>query len=99
MGRVGLVYGLAVAATAPAVALRLTGYGLPPPAAALLFGLGVLGAGFLLSWAAEATEAHITPGLTLALLTVLPSTRWTSTTPTRPAGTRGRSTSSTPPPT
>lgn len=75
MGRVGLVYGLAVAATVPALALRLTGAGLPPPAAALLFGLGVLGAGFLLSWAAEAAEGHITPGLTLALLalvTVLP---------------------------
>ncbi len=75
LGLMAVPYGLAVLATLPALALRLTGAGLPPPAAALLFGLGVLGAGFLLSWAAEAAEAHISPGLTLALLalvTVLP---------------------------
>ena len=75
MRKLLLPVGLAVAATLPGLGVRLSGAPVPAPVQALLFGLAILGAGFLLSWAAEAAERHISPGLTLALLalvTVLP---------------------------
>ena len=46
-----------------------------PSAAALLFGLGIVGAAFLLSWAAETAQLDISAGLAaavLALIAVLP---------------------------
>ncbi|HXF56295.1 MAG TPA: sodium:proton exchanger [Actinomycetota bacterium] len=66
---------LAVLATVPGVSLRLTGTHLPPPLAALLLGMAVVGAAFLLSWAAEAVQLDISSGLAiglLALIAVLP---------------------------
>ncbi len=73
----GLVHFLipAVAATAPGLVMRLAGLHAPAPLSAILFGVAILGAGFLLSWAAEAAETHISQGLAiagLALITVLP---------------------------
>lgn len=73
--RAALTIGLAAAATVPGVALRVTGTHLPPPLAALLLGLAVVGAAFLLSWAAEAVQLDISSGLAiglLALIAVLP---------------------------
>lgn len=66
---------LALAAALPGVALRVAGKHLGPLPDAAIFGVALLGAGFLLSWGAEAAEEHVSQGLTLAVLalvTVLP---------------------------
>ncbi|MBA2382836.1 MAG: sodium:proton exchanger [Chloroflexi bacterium] len=66
---------LAGAATAPALVVRLAGLQPAPIVAVALFGASILGAGFLLSWGAEAAEAHVAQGVALAglaLVTVLP---------------------------
>src|SRR5918911_2403259 len=44
---------------------------LPPPLAALVFGVAIIGAAFTLSWAAEAAQVDISAGLALALLALL----------------------------
>jgi cation:H+ antiporter len=67
-GRQGLAIGLAIGITAPAVILRLTQLHVPDPAAALLYGLAIVGAAFLLSWAAEAAQLDISAGLAIAVL-------------------------------
>ncbi|RLK54290.1 sodium:proton exchanger [Actinokineospora cianjurensis] len=67
--------GAAAVATAPGVFLGVTGVHLTPPLAALLFGVAVIGAAFVLSWVAEAVQVDISPGLAitvLALIAVLP---------------------------
>ncbi|MBV8951749.1 MAG: sodium:proton exchanger [Actinobacteria bacterium] len=62
---------LAAAATAPGLALRLTGAESEPAIAALLFGIAVVGAAFLLAWGAEALELDVSKGLALALLALI----------------------------
>jgi cation:H+ antiporter len=65
----------AFAITGPALYLKLTGLHMTPPLSALIFGLGVLGAAFLLSWAAEVAQMDIPRALAvavLALIAVLP---------------------------
>jgi cation:H+ antiporter len=44
---------------------------LSPPLAALVFGVAIIGAAFVLSWAAEAAQVDISAGLALALLALL----------------------------
>ena len=44
---------------------------LPPPLAALVFGVAIIGAAFVLSWAAEAAQVDISAGLALTLLALL----------------------------
>lgn len=44
---------------------------LPPPLAAAVFGAGIVGAAFVLAWAAEAAQVDISAGLALAVLAVL----------------------------
>jgi cation:H+ antiporter len=44
---------------------------LPAPLAALVFGIAIVGAAFVLSWAAEAAQVDISAGLALALLALL----------------------------
>lgn len=71
----GLYLALAVAAMVPALALRIGGWRPNALLDALLFGLAILAAGFLLSWGAEAAEKRISAGLIVAmvaLITVLP---------------------------
>lgn len=66
---------IAAAVTAPGIWAGLTHPGLPHPVEALLFGLSIVGAAFLLSWAAEAAQVDISAGLAtavLALIAVLP---------------------------
>lgn len=70
-----LAIGLALLAAFPAFAIRLAGLTLPVEAATLLFGLGIVGAAFCMSWGAEAAERDIPRALaliTVALLAVLP---------------------------
>ena len=59
---------LAVAITFPGVFLRLTNAHLSDPVLALLFGLAIVGAAFLLSWAAEVAQLDISAGLAIAVL-------------------------------
>lgn len=66
---------VALLATMPALYLRLTGWYPSPLLDTALFGVGILAAGFMLSWGAEAAESRISQGLILAivaLVTVLP---------------------------
>ena len=75
MKRFLLLVALAVAATLPALVLRLVGWRPSPFVDVAAFGVAILAAGFLLSWGAETAEAHIAQGLILAafaLVTVLP---------------------------
>lgn len=75
MGRFNLSVALAVLATLPGFYLRLTHTQVAPPVEAGVFFVAILGAGFLLSWGAEAAEEHVSQGLAigvLALITVLP---------------------------
>ena len=70
-----LYVALAIAATLPGFYLRFTGAHLAPVLEAAVFFVAILGAGFLLSWGAEAAEEHVSQGLVigvLALVTVLP---------------------------
>ncbi|OJY52378.1 sodium:proton exchanger [Sphingomonas sp. 67-41] len=74
-GRFVTFLGIAVAATIPAIALRTGGWRPDPLLDALLFGMAILAAGFMLSWGAEAAEKRISQGLIvaiIALITVLP---------------------------
>src|SRR5919202_5687679 len=73
--RSGMAIALALLAAGPAFVLRLGGVDLPVPLATAAFGLGIVGAAFAMSWAAEAAEHDIPRALALtlvALLAVLP---------------------------
>jgi cation:H+ antiporter len=59
---------LAVAATAPGIVLRVASIHLTDPVDALLYGLAIIGAAFLLSWAAETAQLDISAGLAIAIL-------------------------------
>ena len=66
---------LAVTAALPGLWMRLTGTHVSPVFDALIAGIAILGAGFMLSWGVEAAEEHVSRGLSLAvlaLITVLP---------------------------
>ena len=52
--------------------LHLPHLELPSALAAAVFGLGIIGAAFVLAWAAEAAQVDISAGLALAVLAVLP---------------------------
>ena len=66
---------IAALAALPGIYLRVSGTHLTAIATALIAGLAILGAGFMLSWGVEAAEEHVSRGLSLAvlaLITVLP---------------------------
>ena len=68
-GRQYVYLGLAVATTVPGVAIsRASNVELPDPVLALLFGAAIVGAAFLLSWAAETAQLDISAGLAIAVL-------------------------------
>jgi cation:H+ antiporter len=62
---------VAVGATLPAIVIRVSGASPPELVAAVFFGLGVVGAAFLLAWGAEALQLDISQGLALALLALI----------------------------
>ena len=64
-------FGLAVLATLPAIILRLSGTHPDPVPGAVLFGLAVVGAAFLMAWGAEALELDVSRGLALAVLALI----------------------------
>jgi cation:H+ antiporter len=59
---------LAIGATVPGVWLRFTVAHPPDIAAAFVYGLAIVGAAFLLSWAAEVAQLDISAGLAIAVL-------------------------------
>lgn len=66
---------LALLAATPGLYMRFAGIHVSGAADALIAGLAILGAGFMLSWGVEAAEEHVSRGLALAvlaLITVLP---------------------------
>ena len=65
----------AITLTLPGIFLRLTGIAGDPRAAAAIYGMAVVGAAFLLAWAAEIAQRGIPRSLALtilALIVVLP---------------------------
>ncbi len=62
---------MALALTAPAFVLRFTHPEISHPLEALLFGLSIVGAAFMLSWAAEVAQLDISAGLAIALLALI----------------------------
>ena len=70
-----LLMGLMALLTVPGLYARWGGMHLEPAFEAAIFGVAIIGAAFLLSWAAEAAEMDISRGLAiafLALIAVLP---------------------------
>ena len=68
---------LAVAATTPALAVRLSGASahVGPVTRSLIYGVAIVGASLLLTWAAEVAQVDLSPGVAigaLALVAVLP---------------------------
>src|SRR5256885_2013676 len=59
---------LAAAAMVPGIVARFSPGHLSPALGALLFGGAIVGAAFLLSWAAEAAQLDISAGLAIAVL-------------------------------
>jgi len=59
---------IAVALTIPAIVLRFSNASLANAVEALLFGLAIVGAAFILSWAAEVAQLDISAGLAIAVL-------------------------------
>jgi cation:H+ antiporter len=62
---------IAVAVTLPWLTLRFQGYHGDPALTAGLAGLAIVGAAFMLSWAAEAFEKDVSQALALALLALI----------------------------
>lgn len=58
----------AVALTLPGAVISRVNVDLPNPLLALIFGLAIVGAAFLLSWAAEVAQLDISAGLAIAVL-------------------------------
>ncbi len=67
-GRQALGLGLAIGATLPAVVIRSAGPDLAHFLEALVFGFAIVGAAFILSWAAEVAQLDISAGLAIAVL-------------------------------
>jgi cation:H+ antiporter len=59
---------LALLGTVPGLYIRLAEVHLAHPVEALLYGLAIVGAAFMLSWAAEVAQMDISAGLAIALL-------------------------------
>jgi cation:H+ antiporter len=66
-----LALALAIAAAVPALVILVTAPDLPHPAEAALFGLAIVGAAFILSWAAEVAQLDISAGLAIAVLALI----------------------------
>jgi len=62
---------LAAGVTAPGLLLALGPVTVPDPVRALVYGIAIVGAAFLLSWAAEVVQLDFSQGLALALLALI----------------------------
>ncbi len=66
-----LLVAIAAAVMVPGAYLVLGGVGLADPLKALVYGIAIVGAAFLLSWAAEVVQLDFSQGLALALLALI----------------------------
>ena len=66
-----LAIAAAFAVTVPGVSTRLLGAHFPDPLLAVIFGSAIVGAAFLLSWAAEAAQVDVSRGLAIAVLALI----------------------------
>lgn len=66
-----MLLALAVVATMPGVWLRLSDGDASPVVAAVVFGVAIVGAAFLVSWAAEVAQLGISAGLAIAILALI----------------------------
>ena len=55
----------------PAIILRISGIHLDPVVAAIVYGIGIVGGAFLLSWAAEAAQVDISASFAIAVLALI----------------------------
>jgi cation:H+ antiporter len=69
--RTAVSLALAVALTIPAIVLRVTDASVANGLAAVAFGLAIVGAAFVLSWAAEVAQLDISAGLAIAVLALI----------------------------
>jgi cation:H+ antiporter len=67
-GRQGLGLGLAIGTTLPGILIRIARPDLAHLLEALVFGFAIVGAAFVLSWAAEVAQLDISAGLAIAVL-------------------------------
>ncbi|GBE54274.1 MAG TPA: sodium:calcium antiporter [Euryarchaeota archaeon] len=63
--------GSAVFLTLPWIIIRFSGFSLTPPLAAFLSGVAIIGAAFLLSWAAETSEIDVPRSASLAFVALI----------------------------
>ena len=63
--------GLAAASMVPALVLRFSDTSLGSVSSALIYGLGIVGGAFLLSWASEVAELDIPRSLAISLLAII----------------------------
>ena len=70
-GRPRAVIGAALVATGPGLVLAFSNVALAHPVEALVFGLAIVGAAFILSWAAEVAQLDISAGLAIAVLALI----------------------------
>ena len=66
-----LVMAAAGTIVVPGLVIRLAGLSPPDVVAAVAFGLAIIGAAFMLAWAAEVVQLDISAGLALALLALI----------------------------
>jgi cation:H+ antiporter len=66
-----ILIAIAAAATVPGILLELGVYDARSSIRALIFGVAIVGAAFLLSWAAEALQVDVSQGLALGLLALI----------------------------
>ena len=67
-GRQKVSLGLALILTVPGIVLRLGDFEAGSAASAAIYGLAIVGAAFMLSWAAEVAQLDISAGLAIAVL-------------------------------
>jgi cation:H+ antiporter len=70
-GRIRLAFGLSLLIALPALWARLSEPHLSHALEAVIFGLAIVGAAFVLSWAAEVAQLDIAAGLALAVLALI----------------------------
>ncbi|MCX8213524.1 MAG: hypothetical protein OTJ97_03300 [SAR202 cluster bacterium] len=63
--------GIFILVGVPGIALRLSGTHFDPIVAAIVFGIGIVGGAFLLSWAAEVAQVGISASLAIAVLALI----------------------------
>ena len=62
---------IAMATGGPAIFMRLSGEHPSPELSAFLFGLGIFGGAFLLSWAVEVAQLHVSASFAIAVLALI----------------------------